>query len=50
MKKKIKDLTLEECNNICSKAESCSMCPLQNTIKCINTDTAQLDIEVEVDE
>lgn len=50
IKKKIKDLTLEECDKICKKYELCYGCPLEETIKCIYYNEEALEEEVEVEE
>ena len=54
VKKKIKDLTENDCDLICKKNELCCLCPLFMSIKCwgINKriDYAKSEMEVEVDE
>ena len=54
MKKKIKDLTLEECKNICSKYRECDKgCPLNDKeIPCdfMGLLPEDLEKEVEIDE
>lgn len=52
MKKKIKDLTLEEIYRICDRNESCDNCPLIDGIfPCgINNCSFMEDKEIEVDE
>ena len=60
MKKKIKDLTLEECKKICRNTECCDDCPLfygeNKYCRAIelaiieNNKSIDLEIEVEVDE
>ena len=50
MKKKIKDLTLEECRKICEKQDSCSDCPIYDEICGIRIIRIHLEREVEVDE
>ena len=51
MKKKIKDLTLEEMNKICKKQFTCRNCPLKSSFKtCIKYWGVYLEREVEVDE
>ena len=49
MKKKIKDLTSEECKKICSNTGWCDKCLLFATHKCVEYG-AYLEKEVEVDE
>ena len=36
MKKKIKDLTLEECKKYCQSRKHCDNCFLDDLVKCIN--------------
>lgn len=48
MKKKIKDLTLEEIREICRR-NYCEYCPLENTEKCLYFNES-LNNEVEIDE
>ena len=53
MKKKIKDLTLEECKKICHKRSYCTHCPINEF--CMNyfcdvQDKRKYENEVEVDE
>lgn len=54
MKKKIKDLTLEEINKVCDKYLYCAQCPMfHNYTFCIKREEwlrAYLEQEVEVDE
>ena len=54
MKKKIKDLTVEEVNAICHKQDDCDTCPLANRFgTCIIMPPCfvdELEEEVEVDE
>lgn len=52
MKKKIKDLTLEERKAVCLKYNLCGYanCPLVNTHKCYKYNESVLESEVEVDE
>ena len=51
MKKKIKDLTLEECMKICNKQKlNCNKCPLNCCWFGIKQCPAFLETEVEVDE
>ena len=49
MKKKIKDLTIEEIKRVCKKQTSCESCPLAifNVVICVQT---LLYTEVEIDE
>lgn len=47
MKKKIKDLTVEEIKSICDRSPFCHKCPLKNHIKCCYIDT-DLEREIEV--
>ena len=57
MKKKIKDLTLDECVKICSVREDCQDCPLLSRDTCVINDMnylamkiSQLEKEIEVDD
>lgn len=55
MKKKIKDLTITEVNNLCQKQDSCKECFMfdyhtQNCGAPITFDIELLETEVEVDE
>ena len=53
MKKKIKDLTLEECRKICARSSSCYNCPFfdDNLRKCRPViDLLDWEQEVEVDD
>ena len=52
MKKKIKDLTLEECRKICEKQRFCNGCPFYgHDNHCMYVgDASHIDYEVEVDE
>ena len=50
MKKKIKDLTLEEARKICNIQQWCNECPLFATYKCIEYTNERYESEVEVDE
>ena len=55
MKKKIKDLTLDEINNLCEKIKICDDCPFVKNHKCLVYDIFLIkhdigEIEVEVDE
>ena len=57
MKKKIKDLTLDECRKICSNSICCSKCCLGKTLICKDIDIwvtpkmiRDLESEVEVDD
>lgn len=54
MKKKIKDLTLEECIKICDKRPTCTRCPINefcmNYFSDIQNRTLKYEREVEVDE
>ena len=49
-KKKIKDLTQEECENICRKYDWCWNCPLVETKKCVNYDEGRLEVELEIED
>jgi len=59
MKKKIKDLTDEECQKICDKYHNCDICPLYGIAACLTigihiplkfVSAEDLEREVEVDE
>ena len=51
MKKKIKELTKKECENICFKRSWCSEdCPLFATHKCLEFSEGKYEREVEVDD
>ena len=51
MKKKIKDLTLEECKKYCQSRKHCDNCFLDDLVKCINLfKRTDLEREIEVDE
>lgn len=58
MKKKIKDLTIKECDKICNKQPYCSVCPLRYENYCryekLMVDEEEkafnLEREVEIDE
>ena len=50
IKKKIKDLTQEECEKICKEYSSCVYCPLLETIKCVEYREESLEVEIEVKE
>lgn len=55
MKKKIKDLTLEECAEICKKQDGCKNCPLGGEKGCYRAYLSELrylkdiDLESEVE-
>lgn len=47
-KKKIKDLTLEDCKKICKKYP-CTLCPIQKLICGVSYSIITLDIEEEIE-
>lgn len=51
MKKKIKDLTPQECEKICWKYDFCdTSCPLFATNKCVEYSDGRYEKEVEISE